>query len=389
MNKYRNSKRLGDLCRINTQTYSLSSNWDDFYYLDTGNITENAISEIQHIIIANGDVLPSRARRLVKRGDIIFSTVRPNQRHYGYINEVPNHFVVSTGFCVLSPKENIDGKYIYYFLTQSVVIDKLQAIAEQSTSTYPSIRAEDIANLQINIPSLEEQQKISSVLSSLDDKIEVNNQINRNLEEQAKAIFKSWFVDFEPFGGEQPDDWEIVSFSSFLKPRREKSSDPSIPLFAVTNNGIIPRDSKFKKNLSRTGTQNKVAYKTDMLFGMSREILNWGIMREEIGCISSAYHVFAVSEEINSLYLELYIQANIGQFRDLIRPAAREGQGLDQQALMTKTLLLPPKDIISAYHNIADPIFAQMQNLKAQNTALSTLRDTRLPKLMSGELTIS
>ncbi|MBP5584855.1 MAG: restriction endonuclease subunit S [Lentisphaeria bacterium] len=389
MKKNRNTQRFGDLCRVNTQTYSLCSNWDVFYYLDTGNITENVVSDIQHIVTSKGDKLPSRARRLVKKGDILFSTVRPNQRHYGYIKNVIPHFLVSTGFCVISPKENVDGKYIYYFLTQADVIDKLQAIAEQSTSTYPSVRAEDIANLQINIPSLEEQQKISSILSSLDDKIEVNNQINRNLEEQAKAIFKSWFVDFEPFGGEQPDDWETIHFSSFLNSRREKSSDPSIPLFAVTNTGIIPRDSKFKKNLSRAGTQNKVAYKTDMLFGMSREILNWGIMREEIGCISSAYHVFAVSKDIDSLYLESYIQANIGQFRDLIRPAAREGQGLDQQALMSKTLLLPPKGIISAYHDIADPISAQIQNLKSENIALSTLRDTLLPKLMSGEMNLS
>ncbi len=279
--------------------------------------------------------------------------------------------------------KNVDPVFVYYLLLT------LDLGNYAGGSAVPTLNRNHIHSLPITIPAeIETQKRIARILSSLDDKIEVNNQINRNLEEQAKAIFKSWFVDFEPFGGEPPDDWKTISFSSFLRPRREKSSAPSIPLFAVTNTGIIPRDSKFKKNLSRTGTQNKVAYKTDMLFGMSREILNWGIMREEIGCISSAYHVFAVSEDIDSLYLELYIQANIDHFRDLIRPAAREGQGLDQQALMTKTLLLPPKDIISAYHDIADPVSKQNQNLKTENAALSTLRDTLLPKLMSGEITL-
>ena len=125
-----------------------------------------------------------------------------------------------------------------------------------------------------------------------------------------------------------------------------------------------------------------------MVFGMSREILNWGIMQEEKGCISSAYHVFSVSEDIDSMYLELYIKANIGYFKDLIRPAAREGQGLDQQALMSKEILLPPEDIISVYHNIADPIFVKIQQINTENQTLSTLRDTLLPRLMSGEIEI-
>jgi len=283
------------------------------------------------------------------------------------------------------PSKDYDADFVYYLMKSLWSVFK--SLEGQST-TLSILNKTLFSKIEITVPDLETQKRIARILSSLDDKIEVNNQINRNLEEQAKAIFKSWFVDFEPFGGKQPDDWETISFSSFLKPRREKSSDPSIPLFAVTNNGIIPRDEKFKKNLSRTGAQNKVAYRTDMLFGMSREILNWGIMQEEKGCISSAYHVFAVSDDIDSQYLELYIKANIGYFKDLIRPAAREGQGLDQQALMSKEILLPPEDIISAYHNIADPTFVKIQQINTENKTLSTLRDTLLPKLMSGEIEI-
>ena len=90
----------------------------------------------------------------------------------------------------------------------------------------------------------------------------------------AQAIFKSWFVDFEPWGGVMPDDWETMNFSSFLTPKVEKSNDPTIPLFSITDSGIYPRMEKFNKSLSKIDTKNEIAAATDIVFGMSREILN-------------------------------------------------------------------------------------------------------------------
>ncbi len=396
MNKYRNSKRLGDLCRINTQTYSLSSNWDDFYYLDTGNITENAISEIQHIIIANGDVLPSRARRLVKRGDIIFSTVRPNQRHYGYINEVRNHFVVSTGFCVLSPKENIDGKYIYYFLTQTDVIDNLQAIAEQSTSTYPSIRAEDIANLQINIPSLEEQQKISSVLSSLDDKIEVNNQINRNLEEQAKTIFKSWFVDFEPFGGNVPDDWKkgtiadlgkVIGGGTPSKAKDEYYSPNGIPW-------ITPKDLSINK--SKFISRGQIDISIDGLKNSSATIMPKGTVlfssRAPIGYIAIAKNEVTTNQGFKSVvphpnvgtpFVYMFLKHNL----DKIESVASGSTFKEVSGGVMKSIpaLIPDNKSLSEFSEQCLPLFQKQEALEEENNVLQETRDTLLPKLISGD----
>ena len=325
---------------------------------------------------------PAAQEYLLQPNDIVFArTGNSTGRNYFYNPEDGD--LVYAGFLIkfsIDP-EKVNPKYIKYYMLSPKY--RAWITAFNTGSTRGNINAQTYANMRIDIPPRKQQDLLVDVLSSLDAKIRINNQINRNLEEQAKAIFKSWFVDFEPFGGEPPEDWKTICFSSFLKPRREKSSDSTIPLFAVTNNGIIPRDAKFKKQLSHTGAQNKVAYRTDLVFGMSREILNWGIMQTEIGCISSAYHVFSVSKDIDSRYLEFYIKANIGYFKDLIRPASREGQGLDQQALMSKEILLPPEDIISAYHNIADPIFARIQQINAENQTLSTLRDNLLPKLMS------
>lgn len=188
--------KLGDIAEFNKYTYSVKDEWKFVHYLDTGNITENKIEAIQYIDLIK-ESLPSRAKRKVKNGNIIYSTVRPNQLHYGYIKEQPNNFLVSTGFAVIIINEEFaNSKFIYYFLTQNNITDYLHSIAEQSVSAYPSIKSSDLADVEINLPDLETQKKIAKILSSLDDKIECNNQINKNLEEQVNALFSTMFGYF-------------------------------------------------------------------------------------------------------------------------------------------------------------------------------------------------
>lgn len=173
--------KLGQICLTNAESYSKSDNWNYVNYLDTGNITENKIDEIQFIEL-NNEKLPSRAKRKVIVGDIIYSTVRPNQLHYGYISYIPDNFLVSTGFTTIRVDQAIaNSKYIYFLLTQDEVTQHLSALAEQSTSAYPSIKPSDIENLEIDLPPLETQKQIASILSAIDDKIELNNKINENL----------------------------------------------------------------------------------------------------------------------------------------------------------------------------------------------------------------
>jgi type I restriction enzyme S subunit len=243
--------------------------------------------------------------------------------------------------------------------------------------------------MEILLPSLPEQIEIGRTLRALDDKIANNRAINNCLELMAQAIFKSWFVDFEPWGGKQPVEWQVVKFSTFLTPRVEKSSDPTIPLFSVTDTGIYPRYEKFNKNLSKAETKNKIVHETDLVFGMSREILNWGVMRTPIGGVSSAYNVFIVDRGINSKFLESFIKAHSFNFKDLIRPATREGQGVDKTALMLKSIYLPPEEILAEYYTIEDALTVQMRERGAESACLAALRDMLLPRLMSGELEVA
>jgi len=173
--------KLRDICKTNASSYSTNDNYSFVNYLDTGNITKNVIDEIQFIDMAK-DKLPSRAKRKVEDNSILYSTVRPNQLHYGIIKEQPENFLVSTGFTVIDVDEKLaDADFVYYYLTQYEVTKRMQAIGEQSTSAYPSIKASDVEDLDICLPTLEEQRRIASFLKSLDDKITINSSINSNL----------------------------------------------------------------------------------------------------------------------------------------------------------------------------------------------------------------
>ncbi len=171
---------LSDICEFNKFSYSSTDNWDFINYLDTSNITENKIDEIQFLNF-EVDKVPSRAKRKVQIDDIVYSTVRPNQKHFGIIKEKVDNFLVSTGFTVISVKEKINADFLYYYLTQNHIIEALHNIAEQSTSAYPSIKSSDIGNIEVSLPELSIQEKIAKILNSIENKVQLNEKINHNL----------------------------------------------------------------------------------------------------------------------------------------------------------------------------------------------------------------
>lgn len=180
MNNWR-KVNIGDIVSINTSSYSSKENWNFVNYLDTSNITENIIDKIHHIDLKK-EKLPSRARRKTKFNSILYSTVRPNQRHYGIIKSQIANFLVSTGFVVIDVFEQFaDAEFIYFFLIQDDIVNFLHALAEQSTSAYPSIKSSDIENLEIVLPPIQVQKKISAILRCLSEKILYNMTINDNL----------------------------------------------------------------------------------------------------------------------------------------------------------------------------------------------------------------
>ena len=300
-------------------------------------------------------------------------------------------FCIDTAYYIL-PSDEYNIKYMYYRL-RSLGLERLN-----EDSAVPGLNRDTAYSQTFLLPPLYEQEVIAKTLSCLDDMIELNEAVNHHLDAMAQALFKSWFVDFEPFLDKEftesevwsiPKGWKIINFSSFLTSRTEKSNDSSIPMFSVTDNGIFLRSEKFNINLSSIHTKNKIIKKTDIVFGMSREVLNWGIMRSEIGGVSSAYNVFSVDNSINTKYFESFIKTHPIYFKDLIRPASREGQSVDKGALMEKSIYLPPLSVLEDFYAIEDSLTECIKANVDENRRLATLRDTLLPRLMSGELRVS
>lgn len=334
-------------------------------------------------------------------GDLLFARQSLTLEGAGkccYVKEVKEETVFESHLIrIRIDNTKADAEFIYYFFNSFIGKCLIQNLVTQVAAA--GIRGSELVKLDITIPKeVEDQRRIASILSSLDRKIELNNKINADLEEMAQAIFKNWFVDFEPFKdgkfvdselGMIPEGWKVVVFDNILKVTTTKTGKEGIPEYSVTNTGIHPRDEKFTKNLSKSSAKNKLIRKGNLVFGMSREILNWGIMKEEVGGVSSAYNVYIVDEKIvSTTYLECFIAQRMDYFADLIKPASREGQGVDKALLMKKIIYIPPSEVLDVFLEKYNSIMHLTEIRNQENSCLSLLRDTLLPRLMSGEIEV-
>lgn len=188
--------KLCDVSECNPETISSNDNFKSILYLDTSSITNNRIRELQILDLEN-DEIPSRARRKVKDKDIIFSTVRPALKHYGIIKNLPNNLIVSTGFAVIRVNApNLFPELVYSFLTDEKTVAYLQAKAEMSVSTYPSVTSDDIMNLSFAKPNENVLTMARGIFKSKDDFVNLKNKENQKLNEM-KALLLSQLVTIE------------------------------------------------------------------------------------------------------------------------------------------------------------------------------------------------
>lgn len=173
---------LGEICEINTENLSSRDKYQYIRYLDSSSVVQNAFEEYQ-TLNALVDDIPSRAKRKVRHNDIVYSTVRPNLKHYGIIKGDIDNLIVSTGFAVIRPRcEIFSNELIYLVLTDDKNTEILQGIAEMSKATYPSITPDDILNIKVLIPpSSERTRKINKFLKCCFDFIYFKHQENKEI----------------------------------------------------------------------------------------------------------------------------------------------------------------------------------------------------------------
>ena len=390
--------RIGDICKTNTSQYSIKEAWDEFLYLDTGNITRNTIDEIARY--SSAAELPSRARRKVICDDIIFSTVRPNQCHFGILSNPPTNLLVSTGFTVITAnKEVVDPYYLYYYLSQDSIIDYLHSIGEQAVSAYPSIKSQDIEDLEIELPDLATQNNITKTLRALDNKIELNRKINDNLEQQAQALYKSWFVDFDPFKdgafkesefGLIPGGWRVGSLSDLTEITMGQS--PSGKSYNETGDGMLfyqgraEFGDRYPSIRLYTTEPSRIAEQNSVLLSVRAPVGDTNIAYNKC-CIGRGLASITAKHGFNS-FIFYMIKSLKDQF-DLYNGEGTVFGSINRDSLNSMKVIVPTNEVINDFEKIVAPLDFKYKSLFSENLLLMQQRDTLLPKLMSGELKIN
>ncbi len=181
---------LNEVAVINPDTYSPKADWEYVNYLDTSSITDGYITDIQRIT-PSAEKLPSRARRIIASNDVVFSTVRPNQRHFGIISEPLPNMLASTGFAVIRSKNPlVCNELIYLCLTDNAFIEKMQQLAEQSTSTFPSIKPSDLGVSEIPCPKDDSSSNLTETLKTMFTLIAANHRENASLVELRDSLLQ-------------------------------------------------------------------------------------------------------------------------------------------------------------------------------------------------------
>ena len=414
---------LRDCIEINTSTYSPKEEWPFVNYLDTGNITENRISKIQHLIVGR-DKIPSRARRKAQLGEIIYSTVRPNQKHFGLLRDISENFLVSTGFSVIRGKKNIAcTDFIYWFLTQEHIVESLHTIAEHNTTAYPSVRPSDIEELRIELPPLPEQRAIADVLGTLDDRIDLNRRMNETLEAMAHALFKSWFVDFDPVRakaegrdtglpdhildifpnktvdselGQIPEGWRANLLPNLIEvnpPRRLRRGvvAPYLDMANMPTKGHAPdkiADRPFGSGVCFTNGDTLVARITPCLENGKTAYVDF-LEQEKIGWGSTEYIVLRPKPPLPFEFA--YCIARSVRFREFAiqnMTGTSGRQRVSANVLSQFVLPSPPDTVIAVFGRLIRPLIARSSKATSEIRTLSILRDMLLPNLVSGQLRV-
>ena len=404
---------LGECISINTSTYSPKENWPFINYLDTGSITDNRIDKIQHLIPGR-DQIPSSARRKVRPGEIVYSNVRPRQRHFGLLKNTPENLLVSTGFSVIRGKNHVAcTDFIYWFLTQEHIAESLHTIAEQQSSAYPSIKPADIERLTSNLPPLAEQRAIAHILGTLNDMIELNRRMNRTLEAMARALFKSWFVDFDPVRAkmegrdtglpkhladlfpdaldkDMPVGWkskpldEIAYFHNGLALQKYPASDPSksLPVIKIAElrRGITEKSNR----ASREIPERYVVADGDFLFSWSGSLLA-KFWTEGQGALNQ--HLFKVtSDRYPAWFFSRWVDHYMEEFQAIAASKKTTMGHIQRRHLSEAIATCPPDDVLSCLGKTVGPLVECIIKNDLEVRTLAETRDTLLPKLISGEI---
>ena len=333
--------------------------------------------------------LERSSTKLLQSGDVIISA----RGTVGEIATIPFAMAFNQSCYGLRAKKGmVTSDYLYYLIKHNISLLKNNTHG----SVFDTITRNTFDNIEVEIPSIEIQQKISSILNDYDKKIELNNAINNNLEQQAQAIFQSWFIDYEPFGGKIPEDWTLGILGDFVEIKRGGSPRPIQEYLAEDGflwlkisdaTGITsPYILDIKEHIKESGLKKTVFLNAGSLVLSNSATPGIPKILDVDSCIHDGWLYFPKSKLSNE-YLYLY-------FKYIRKGLVALGNGsvftnLKTDILKNYPTALPSEGVLADFESIIQPMFEQILTLTRENHSLNLLRDTLLPKLMSGELDVT
>lgn len=362
-----------------------SQNVLDFAFSKDGlaSINDEQANKLKNVEIIQGDVLLNITGDSVARCCIVPSEILPAR--------------VNQHVAIIRPrKEELDNNYLLYYL-QYYKRQLLQIASAGATRN--AITKAMIENLILPCPkSLADQRRIASILSSLDRKIELNNKINADLEEMAQAIFKNWFVDFEPFKdgkfvdselGMIPEGWKVGTLEDIAEITMGQS--PAGNSLNENREGMIfyqgSSDFGFRFPSIRVFTTEpkRLAVANSVLFSVRAPVGDINVAKE-VCCIGRG--VASIKSKYDHDSYLFYAMKSLHKLFDSFDGEGTVFGSINKKTLSAIQILLPSDGIIEQFNNIASSFDDRIRSLSDENSRLSTLRDTLLPRLMSGELEV-
>lgn len=326
--------------------------------------------------------------RMMPQNTVLFSSRAP----IGYVAIAKNAICTNQGFKSIIPNNNIDSLFLYYLMIYNR--DKIASMG--SGTTFKEVSATTMRSIEVDIPDIQTQRTISNILNSLDEKIEVNQRISDNLQQQATTLFESWFVNYEPWNGIQPADWKNAPLGTFVEIKRGGSPRPIQDY--LSNSGLrwlkisdvtslnSPYVLKIKEHIKEEGLRKTVLLKAGELVLSNSATPGIPKILDVDSCIHDGWLYFPKSE-LSKFYLYLF-------FNHIRKELVALGNGSVFTNLKTDILKNFPvtkadEETLHKFDSLVKPLFDAMLNTERENYELETIRDILLPKLMSGEIDVS
>jgi type I restriction enzyme S subunit len=329
---------------------------------------------------------PSRARRIVNKGDVLMSTVRPNLQGFTYMRNEVKDLIASTGFAVITPKEN-DGEFIYHFLFSQLISKQFYQLLVGSN--YPAINSSDVRKLKIVKPSLAERKKIAAILSTWEEAITKTQQLIAQLQQRKNGLMQQLLTGKKRLGGFNKP-WKEIQLSEAFNERNE-TGFVNLDLLSVGSLGVYPQSQSEKRD---TSNSDKAKYKRicpgDIGYNTMRMWQGRSALSSLEGIVSPAYTIVTPKEKQHS---EFY--AYLFKLPSVVNKFFRNSQGLVEDTLNCKfkdfaivKVEVPEYEEQVAIANVLSTAQAEIKSYEQKLNALQQQKKGLMQKLLTGEIRV-